>query len=42
MTLEFTTLLKPLMVLPIIGVLLLGTAILVDRLRRRPARSNGA
>jgi hypothetical protein len=40
MTLEFTTLLKPLVVMPIVGLLLLGTAILVDRLRRRqlPAR----
>jgi len=35
MTLDFTMLLKPLVVLPVAGVLLLGTAILFDRIRRR-------
>ena len=35
MTLDFTMFLKPLIVIPLAGVLLLGTAILFDRLRRR-------
>lgn len=35
MTLELTPLLRPLVIMPIIGVLLLGTAIVLDRLRRR-------
>lgn len=35
MTLDFTNLLKPLLVMPIIGLALLVTGILVDRLRRR-------
>jgi hypothetical protein len=42
MMLDFTTLLKPLMIMPIVGVLLLGTAILVDRLRRGHCRSHEA
>jgi len=41
-TLEFTTLLKPLMIMPIVGVLLLGTAILIDRLRRRASHPHRA
>jgi len=41
-TLDFTTLLKPLMILPIVGVLLLGTAIVVDRLRRRASHPHRA
>ena len=42
MTLEFTSLLKPLAVIPLLAVVLLGTAILVDRLRRRHPGSRRA
>lgn len=41
MTLEFTTLLKPLVVMPIVGVLLFGTAILVDRVWTKHASGHG-
>lgn len=40
MTLDFTHLLKPLLVMPIIGVALLVTGILVDHLRRRHPEPN--
>ncbi len=42
MTLDLTTILRPLVIIPIVGVLLLATAILVDRLRRRRPNPGGA
>lgn len=42
MTLDFTNLMKPLLLMPIIGIALLGTGILVARLRRRHPEANGA
>lgn len=42
MTLELTAFLRPLVLIPIVGVLLLGTAIAIDRLRRRHPRGHGA
>jgi hypothetical protein len=35
MSLDLTNLMTPLIVLPLVGVVLLATAILVDRIRRR-------
>lgn len=39
MMLDFTEVMRPFIVLPVAGLLLLGTALLLDRIRRR---RNGA
>jgi hypothetical protein len=41
MTLDLTMLLRPLVIMPIVGLLLFGAAILVDRLRRRRLHARG-